>query len=287
MEWSAPAFWWTGSPPVRAHAAGPAPLPQARLRPGWNPASAARRSRRVQSRVIQQAANPSPSVVASVAVPSPSWCGFPCPGPSASGQAASNRLAAAPFRRPRQANASSHSDGTPEAPWIAPASWPAMAAVVSASSPRFAASSTAERKSVVRDTAQTAACSDRTTQPDPSTASRCSPRQPPSMCCAAGLARTSGRGAPAMASASRSANTAEAVSVAGEPWVVRVCKAAAACSASRSRQYRMATGAKRISAPLPDASGSTEPASPSPVRRNRSRAARVALPMSKQVPVQE
>ena len=54
---------------------------------------------------------------------------------------------------------SRHAAGIPDQPHRAPASWPAMAAVVSASSPRFAARSTASRKSAAPPTAHKAASS--------------------------------------------------------------------------------------------------------------------------------
>ena len=52
-----------------------------------------------------------------------------------------------------------HAAGMPDAPHRAPASWPAIAAVVSASSPRFAARSTALRKSSAPATDHSAASS--------------------------------------------------------------------------------------------------------------------------------
>ena len=54
---------------------------------------------------------------------------------------------------------SRHAAGMPDAPQRAPAIWPAIAAVVSASSPRFAARSTAPRKSSAPATAHSAASS--------------------------------------------------------------------------------------------------------------------------------
>ena len=48
----------------------------------------------------------------------------------------------------------------------------------------------------------------------------------------------------------------------------------------------MGTGASRIREPLPAWSGSGDPASGSPVARKRWMAALVAMPMSKQLPVE-
>ena len=100
-------------------------------------------------------------------------------------------------------------------------------------------------------------------------------------------ARASARDDPAMTSASSSANTWQASTASSAPWVVRDCSAAVAVRRGRSCQKRRATGASRISDPFPALPGSAEPASGSPVRRYRSSAARVVLPISKQCPRHE
>ena len=69
--------------------------------------------------------------------------------------------------RSRQASLAIQLSGMVELPYREPASCPATAAVVSASSPRLAAKSTAERKFVVRETAHSAALRQSTTYPVP------------------------------------------------------------------------------------------------------------------------
>ena len=91
----------------------------------------------------------------------------------------------------------------------------------------------------------------------------------------------------AMASASISANARQASTASAAAWVVRDCSAAVRSSAGRSFQKRRATGARRISEPLPADYGSVTPANGLPSRRYRSSAALTVFPMSKQRPVQE
>lgn len=76
---------------------------------------------------------------------------------------------------------------------------------------------------------------------------------------------TTDRGAPAMASASISAKAMQASTASRAPWVVRLCWAAASRSAARSRQYRTATSASRISEPFPAVWGAVGPACSTPV----------------------
>lgn len=116
--------------------------------------------------------------------------------------------------------------------------------------------------------------------------SRCWPTQAFSIA-SAGPESRSGSELPAMAAANRAANRVDAVIVAGAPCVVRVCRTAMRCNSSGFRQCRTATGESRISAPLPDAASSVEPASGLPWRRNRSSAATMVLPISKHLPVHE
>lgn len=72
----------------------------------------------------------------------------------------------------------------------------------------------------------------------------------------------------------RSANARHASTASSAAWVARDWLAAVSVRRGRSFQKRRATGASRISEPLPAECGSVEPASGSPVRKHRPSASR-------------
>ena len=196
-------------------------------------------------------------------------------------------------RRRRSARATRR--GIPDQPQRAPASWPAIAAVVSASSPRLAARSTASRKSVGaadgpqrrfervdavagaadrgRLLAAPRAAGDRfDLRVEVGPTARSSARAPRRPACP-GSARRSSRPAPGRRR--------------------RAASPDASCgstrrSARRPRPCRCASGsarpASRISEPLAAASSSGCGSTISPVRSNRDSARLVVIPMSKHAP---
>ena len=142
-----------------------------------------------------------------------------------------------------------------------------MAAVVSASSPRFVARRIASRKSAAPFTAQIAASRAWTQNPLPRIAGGSFARQlPRAIASISGwssspsqnaAAHTFSHGSPRMSEAVMAARTRQASTGRRAGWVGRLDSAAIRTTVSGSCDQRMLTGASRISDPLAAASSST------------------------------
>src|SRR5690606_7723868 len=173
--------------------------------------------------------------------------------------------------------------------------------VVSASSPRFTAINIPSRNDEDRSNAHSAASSDSTTYPLPRIAggSRRLNDPPATSATRAVSGSVSQRpasgeyaspsssdfDAPRVAPTINAAMYRHASTASRAACVVRELSPAYRTASAGSDAKNSGTGASRMIEPLPAVFGSSEPAYGSPLCSKRCSAARVALPMSKQVPV--